>query len=156
DLAARRLLVMPAVAAAKRTANLPLVDPAREATVIARAAERAASAGLDAAAARRLAEAQIAAARAVQEATPTNAASAVAGDPPTLATIRTAIDALDSALLQTLIVARDTRRSDPQAAPLRRPALAAALRADADLPGFDEVHAGAIAATLAEVLDAAR
>ncbi|MEO6029349.1 MAG: transporter substrate-binding domain-containing protein, partial [Candidatus Binatia bacterium] len=89
DLAARRLLVMPAVAAAKRAANLPLVDPAREATVIARAAERAASAGLDATAARRLAEAQIAAARAVQEATPANAASTVAGDPPTLATIRT-------------------------------------------------------------------
>ena len=65
DLAARRLLVMPAVAAAKRAAHLPLVDPAREAIVITRAAERAARAGLDATAARRLAEAQIAAARAV-------------------------------------------------------------------------------------------
>jgi len=156
DLVARRLLVMPAVAAAKRVAHLPLVDPAREATVVARAAECAASAGLDAVAARRLAEAQIAAARAVQEATPVNAATPVAGDPPTLATIRTAIDALDGALVQALVVARDARRSDPHAALLRRPALAAALRADADLPGFDEVHAGAIAATLAEVLDAAR
>ncbi len=156
DLVARRLLVMPAVAAAKRAADLPIVDAAREATVVARAAERAASAGLDAAAARRLAAAQIAAARAVQEATPKDGPAVTAGAPPALTTIRTAIDALDGALLQALVVARDARRADPQAPALRRPVLAAALRADAEIPGFDEVHAGAIAATLAEVLDAPR
>lgn len=143
DLAARRLMLMPHVAAAKRAAGLPIVDPAREAAVVASAVARARDAGLDAGAAERLARAQIGAARAVQEqdrAAPGTAA-------PSLATIRSAIDALDAALLRALVTARAAALPA-----IGRPALATALRRDADLPGFDEAHAGAIAAGIADVL----
>jgi cyclohexadienyl dehydratase len=151
DLAARRLLVMPAVAAAKRAAGLPIVDEARERAVIARAVERARTGALDADAARRLAEAQIAAARAVQEAA---TASTAPVEAPALATLRTAIDGLDAALLRALVAARAARPTDPDVATVRRSALAAALRADAELPGFDEAHAGAVAAALAAIVAA--
>jgi cyclohexadienyl dehydratase len=144
DLAARRLLLMPLVGAAKRAAGMPLVDPAREAEVVARAAERARAAGLDTEAARALARAQIAAARAVQQAVATDA---TASNPPDLATLRTGIDALDTALVAALVTARAASAEVPG-----RPALAAALRADAELPGFDDTHAAAIAATLAAIL----
>ena len=154
DLAARRLLVMPAVAAAKRAAGLPLVDPAREAAVVARAGERAAAATLDPSALRRLAEAQIAAARAVQEAVRPGGAGGTGSDVPPLATIRSAIDALDAALVRALVAARDARRAHPDGPAPRRADLALALRADAELPGFDEAHAGAIAAAIAAVLSA--
>jgi hypothetical protein len=60
--------------------------------------------------------------------------------------LRAAIDALDAAILRDLVAFRATAPSVP------RPAVAVALRADADLVGFDEAHAGAIAAALAETL----
>jgi len=143
DLAARRLMLMPQVAAAKRAAGLPIVDAAREAAVVAGAVERARAAGLDAGAAERLARAQIGAARAVQEQD-----RGVAGaSAPSLAAVRSGIDALDGALLRALVTARAA------ALPATgRPALAKALRRDADLPGFDEAHAGAIAAAIADVV----
>jgi cyclohexadienyl dehydratase len=147
DLAARRLLLMPLVAAAKRAAGLPRVDPGREAEVVAHATERAVAAGLDAAAARRLARAQIAAARAVQEAVHADDARPPTGGAP-LATLRIAIDTLDGALVRALVTARTV----PPTAPADESALAAALRTDADLPGFDETHAGAIGTALAEIL----
>ena len=70
DLLARRLMVMPAVAAAKRASGLGVVDAGREAEVEARAVARATGAGLAAEPYRALVRAQIRAARAVQEATP--------------------------------------------------------------------------------------
>ncbi len=147
DAVARRLLLMPAVAAAKHAAGLPLVDPAREAEVIARAVARGRAAGLDPVALEHLARAQIGAARAVQESIPADAAARTA-DAPTLATLRTRIDLLDAAIVWTLV---DARHAAP---PVERGALSVALRADADLVGFDEVHAGAIAAAVAEILRA--
>ncbi len=147
DLAARRLLVMPLVAAAKRAAGLPIVDAAREATVVEGAVARAAAAGVDPEAARRLVRAEIAAARAVQIAAPPSGPSAAA-DGPTLATLRIAIDALDAALLRALARAAGTTRSvDPAA-------VAAALRNDAELPGFDGTHADAIAAAIVAIVRA--
>ncbi len=145
DLAARRLLLMPEVAAAKHAAGLPIVDAPREAAVITRAVERARAAGLDAAGAEHLARAEIGAARAVQEAT-RSAPTPRPPDAPTLATLRPRIDALDTALLRAITVARGA------AVKVERGPLAAALRADADIVGFDEAHAGAVAAALAEVL----
>ena len=152
DLAARRLLLMPLVAAAKRAAGTPIVDAAREAVVVERTAERAAAAGLDVEAARRLAQAQIAAARAVQQAAPP-----AANDPPSLAALRTAIDEVDVALVRALTDAREhgaTATTTAAAAGLGEPALAAALRDDAELPGLDEARAGAIAAALLDLLRA--
>ncbi|MCC6763797.1 MAG: transporter substrate-binding domain-containing protein [Deltaproteobacteria bacterium] len=140
DLAARRLMLMPAVAAAKRAAGTPIVDPAREAEVIARAVARARAAGLDGRAAARFARAQIDAARAVQGAA--RPASAPAHGAPTLAALRPRIDALDEATVAALVAARTAAvRAD-------HAALATTLRADADVDGFDEAHAGAIAAAI--------
>jgi len=145
DLAARRLMLMPDVAAAKRVAGLPIVDAAREAEVIARTTERGRAAGLDAKASEHLARAEITAARAVQEASVPDA-TARPSDVPTLATLRTAIDGLDGAILRSLLAVRTS------APAVRRAEVATALRSDVDLPGFDEAHAGAIAAAVAELL----
>jgi cyclohexadienyl dehydratase len=143
DLAARRLMLMPLVAAAKRAAGLPIVDPAREATVIATAAARAREAGLDPGAAERLARAQIGAARAIQE----QDRGAAGTTAPSLAAIRSGIDALDAALLRALVTARAA------ALPATgRRVLALTLQHDADLPGFDQDHAEAVAAGIADVL----
>jgi cyclohexadienyl dehydratase len=147
DLVARRLMLMPEVGAAKRAAGMPIVDAKRESDVIARAVERARAAGLDGTAAEHLARAEIMAARAVQEAARAEGAPRPP-DAPSLATLRGTIDALDAAILRALVGARAT------APDVRRPALSAALRADADLLGFDEAHSGAIAAALAELLRA--
>lgn len=147
NFVARRLMVMPEVAAAKRAAGLPIVDPAREADVIARATERGRAAGLDTKASEHLARAEIAAARAVQEASTPDPAPRPA-EAPTLATLRTAIDGLDGAILRALVAARAS------APAVHRAEVAAALRNDADVLGFDEAHAGAIAAAIAELLRA--
>ena len=158
DAVARRLMLMPEVAAAKRVAGLALVDVGREAAVIARAVEQGRAAGLDAIAAEHLARAQIDAARAVQAAAPI-ASAPRAPDAPTLDALRMRIDALDTAIVRALVVAKGATRAEPTDAPgrsthprVRRGTLAVALRADADLVGFDEAHAGAIAAAIAEVL----
>lgn len=145
DLIGRRLLLMPAVAAAKQAAGLPIVDAAREADVVARAVARATAAGLDADAAERLARAQIAAARAVQTAVQPNGA-APSADAPTLATLRPRIDALDEALVQALVTAKAAR------AHRRACAIATALRTDVDLGGLDRSHASEIAAAVAEIV----
>ena len=139
DLASRRLLLMPLVAAAKRVAQLALVDAVREAAVVDRAAARAATLGLDPAAVRQLAQAEILAARAIQ-----SAAAPVEGTAPPLAALRSAIDGVDEALLHALAEGRGVAAT-PQA-------LAAALRADTDLPGFDDAHAATLGTTLAAVL----
>ncbi|MEE8314740.1 MAG: transporter substrate-binding domain-containing protein [Myxococcota bacterium] len=66
DLLARRLALMPAVAAWKRELREPISDPAREELVLARAAAQAHEAGIEIEAARRLFEIQIELAKAVQ------------------------------------------------------------------------------------------
>ena len=145
DSIGRRLLLMPAVAAAKKAAGVPIVDAAREADVVARAIARAAAAGLDAGAAERLARAQIAAARAVQTAVRPDG-DAPGADAPTLAALRPRIDTLDEALVRALVTAKAAR------AHRRSCAIAAALRTDVDVAGFDASHANAIAAAVAELV----
>lgn len=66
DLLARRLEMMPSVAAWKRAHGEAIEDPAREARVIARARDDAAAAGLAAAGAEALARTEIELAKAVQ------------------------------------------------------------------------------------------
>ena len=124
DLVARRLMLMPAVAAAKRASGLALVDPAREAEVETRAVARAAAAGLAPEPYRALARAQIAAAKAVQDA----ARDAPSAAP--LAAVRAAIDRVDDALLPALLAA----------VPLTTPAdeLVEAIRREAGLPGLSD------------------
>lgn len=95
DLVGRRMMLMPAIAAAKRIAGRPLVDPAREAVVVARAEEAAARLGLAPDAYAVLARALIAAAVSAQERA--GAAQAPA-DAPTLETLRHALDRIDVAL----------------------------------------------------------
>jgi cyclohexadienyl dehydratase len=124
DLLARRLMLMPSVAAAKRASGLVVIDPAREAEVEARAVARAAAAGLAPEPYRALVRAQIAAARAVQNAA--SAASPVA----TLVELRAAIDRIDDGLLAALL----------DAVPVTTPVdvLGEAIRRDADLPGLSD------------------
>ena len=118
DLLGRRLLLMPGVAAAKRLAGRPIVDAAREATVIARTPT----------ALRPLAEAAIGAARAIQEA----ALAAPAGPTgvPPLEIWRAALDRLDATL----------EAASAAALPIREPAasLLAQLQEDAAVPGARE------------------
>jgi cyclohexadienyl dehydratase len=122
DLVARRLMLMPAVAAAKRAGGLATVDPAREAEVESRAVARAAAAGLSPEPYRAFVRAQITAARAVQDAAPAAPATA------SLAAVRAAIDRVDDALLPALVAA----------VPLTTPVdeLVEAIRGEAGLPGL--------------------
>ena len=91
---------------------------------------------------------EIGAARAVQEAT-RPAPEPGATNAPTLAALRAGIDALDAARSVRALV---TARTAGASLPARRVSLA--LRTDADVVGFDDAHAGAIAAALAEILRA--
>jgi cyclohexadienyl dehydratase len=142
DLIGRRLLLMPLVAATKRVAGQPIVDASREAAVLDRNAERARGAGLDPAAVRTLLRAEIAAARAVQR-----VATQDEVHPPSLAALRSAIDAIDVALIRALATARDAGAEPPS-----RSALTAALRADADVPGCGPAETDAIVAALTPLL----
>ncbi len=134
DLVGRRLMLMPAVAAAKRVAGLPIVDAGRERVVETAAVTRATAAGLDPEPYRALVRAQIGAARAVQ-------AAGGAGAPvASLEAIRPAIDRIDAALLPALA----------EAIPIVTPAdvLTAAIRRDAAVPGLSETVARALADAL--------
>jgi cyclohexadienyl dehydratase len=124
DLLARRLMVMPAVAAAKRASGLGVVDAGREAEVEGRAVARATAAGLAAEPYRALVRAQIRAARAVQDTTPEAPA------PVSLATARAAIDRIDEGLLPALVAAL----------PITTPAgvLVEAIRGEAGVPGLSD------------------
>ncbi len=139
DLIARRLMLMPAVAAAKHAAGIGMVDAARETEVEARAVARAANAGLAPEPYRRLVRAQIAAARAVQEATLARAGDAPPA--PALADVRAAIDRVDDALLPALVAA----------VPITVPPaiLADAVRRDAAVPGLSEEVVRPVADALA-------
>ncbi|HEV7732784.1 MAG TPA: transporter substrate-binding domain-containing protein [Candidatus Binatia bacterium] len=139
DLMARRLMLMPMVAAAKRVAGRPIEDLAREADVERRAAVLAHEAGLQVDTYVALARAQIAAAKAVQATTPPGMAPTA-----TLEQLRVAIGAIDDALPWAL------RRSGVVTTP--PPALKAALARDAAVPGVDE----AVVASLIRALVAVR
>jgi cyclohexadienyl dehydratase len=134
DLLARRLMLMPAVAAAKRASGLAVVDPAREAEVESRAVARAASAGLSPEPYRALVRAQIKAARAVQDATPGRSSTV------SLTTVRAAIDRVDETLLPALV----------DAVPITTPGsvLVGAIRREASVPGLSDDVMGPVADAL--------
>lgn len=140
DLVARRLMLMPFVAEAKRVRNLPVDAPAREAEIEARMLGSARAAGLCTEPYRSLVRAQIEAAKAVQRATLAGPAAAapsfdLEGD------IRPAIDRIDGALL------RELARSAPLSSP--ETALAGALQGDARVAGLARADIVRLAAALA-------
>jgi cyclohexadienyl dehydratase len=161
DLVARRLLLMPEVAEVKRVAGRPVDAPARAAEVYARAREEATRVGLAPEPYAAFVRAQVEAAKVVQRAVLAQPSSATAGSAGATATeaaarararldsqIRPAIDRIDGALRAALVAA----------VPLRMPveSLAAALRRDASVPGFDAPESAALAAALARIPAAVR
>lgn len=125
DLVSRRLMLMPLVAAAKRPANLPVEDPAREQTVEAAAVAAAKRAGLDPETYLAFVRTEIAVAKTIQSATPSDVQPTA-----TLESLRAAITAIDAALPWAF------RRAGPIATPPRR--VREALARDARLPGVDD------------------
>lgn len=156
DLVARRLLLMPEVAAAKRAAGLPVDVPGREGEVFARARAAAERDGLAAEPYLALVRAQIEAAKVVQYAVlalpdpgpPATPEAATRARARLDAEIRPAIDRLDAALRQALVASAPL--------PLSLAELSAALAADAPVPGFDARQAALLAAALAEIPAATR
>jgi cyclohexadienyl dehydratase len=133
ELVARRLSLMPAVAAVKRSAGLPIEDLAREAQVEQAAAERARRAGLPPDDYVLLVRAEIAAAKAIQRASGDAGDAATDPSAPPLTLdhdLRPTIDKLDAAILAALVAAAPLSDS--------REALLRALREATDLPGLDD------------------
>ncbi len=152
DLVARRLLLMPLVAAAKQACGAPLEVPGREAVVYARAEEAAGRAGLAPGPYLELVRAQVEAAKAVQRAAIAGAkAEEFASDAAACrqakerlqGELRPAIDRIDDALRRALA------RSAPLAAPA--PRLADAVGRDAPVPGLDAALAARLGKALAGV-----
>lgn len=152
DLVARRLLLMPEVAAAKAIAGLPIEVPAREADVLDRAHAAAEHTGLAAAPYVALVRTQMEVAKAVQRAVlaareipvaAPDAAAVTAAKARLDAGLRPAIDRLD-AQIRAALVAYAPLAVAPTA-------LAAALRTDAPVAGFDAEQAGTLAAALLAV-----
>jgi cyclohexadienyl dehydratase len=148
-LLAERLALMPAVAAWKWERQAPIIDPARERELLRRAAEDAASAGLDADSVRSLLDLQMQLARAVQERhfarwQAHGFAAARAQDLNTV--LRPRLDSLGEALLSALALAA------PQLAlgdfRQRYAARAARVLRDAGLP---EARAGRLLEALSSV-----
>jgi len=101
DLLARRLSLMPAVAAYKRTHGLPIDDPQRESVVLQKAVDEAASAGLDPDSVRALFAEQITLAKAVQQRDPGAEAMDLDG------VLRPALDVLGRRILAALAACAD-------------------------------------------------
>jgi len=148
DLVARRLLLMPEVAAAKRTAGLPVDVPGREGEVLNRARAAAERDGLAPEPYLALVRAQIEAAKVVQYAVlalpdpgPDATPEAAARARERLDTeIRPAIDRLDAAIRQALVASAPLQTSVGE--------LSAALVADAPVPGLDSAQATLLATAL--------
>lgn len=151
DLVARRLLLMPEVAEAKRAAGLPVEVPGREGDVYERARAAALRDGLAVDPYLELVRAQIEAAKAVQRAVLAGPAPAGADAPDAAkrgrerldTVLRPAIDRLDAAIRRALV----------ESAPLGVPPddLAAALAADAPVPGLDAAQAELLASALSGI-----
>jgi chorismate mutase len=135
DLMGRRLMLMPAVAAAKQAGGRMIEDPVREEVVEKSTMRAAREAGLDEGAYLNLVRLQFAAAKMVQRAAVTAVPAAIGrsseeGQRELTQVLRPAIDRIDRALLRELgrLPRLDARAED----------LAAALRADAPVPGLDD------------------
>jgi cyclohexadienyl dehydratase len=138
DLIARRLMLMPMVAAAKRPANLPIEDAKRERDVEAAAAAAAGRAGLDVDTYVAFVRAEVAAAKEVQRATPPDVQPTA-----TLLQLRDAITAIDAAMPWAL------HRAGVIGTPPAR--LREALSRDARLPGVDDALIKALTTALLAV-----
>ncbi|HYC21265.1 MAG TPA: transporter substrate-binding domain-containing protein [Candidatus Bathyarchaeia archaeon] len=132
ELVARRLSLMPAVAAAKSAAGLPIEDLAREAQVEQAAAARARKAGLAPDDDLALVRAEIAAAKAIQRASGVAGTDSDSSAPPLTLDheLRPAIDRLDAAILVALVDAAPVSDS-PES-------LLEALREATEIPGLDD------------------
>jgi chorismate mutase-like protein len=130
DLVARRLALMPLVAAAKRARGLPIDAPAREAEVERRLLAGAREAGLSEQPYLELVRAQIDAAKAIQRAVFAAPAKAATPQCDLDTELRPAIDRID------LELQRELARSAPLAA--SEGALLEALRSDGAVPGIGE------------------
>lgn len=156
DLVARRLLLMPEVAAAKQRAGLPIEVPEREAVVVAAARDAAARDGLATEPWVALVREQIDAAKAVQRAWLASSRPSPAADE---ARVRAARHRLEDELRPAIDrIDRELRDQLVRAAPLRASAdeIAAALREDAPLPGFGPDRARALATALTRLPAATR
>ncbi|MCW5890812.1 MAG: transporter substrate-binding domain-containing protein [bacterium] len=102
DLVGRRMMLMPAIAAAKQAAGRPIVDPAREAVVLARAEQAAVRLGLAPAPYVALTRALVGAAVAAQQAVVVPRGAAATAALPDLETLRLALDRIDAALAPAL------------------------------------------------------
>jgi chorismate mutase len=141
DLVARRLALMPLVAAAKRVRSLPVDAPAREAELEQRRVAGARAAGLAERPYLELVRAQIDAAKAIQREALATPVPRGAPAPLDLETeLRPAIDRID------LDLERELSRSAPLAA--SEEPLLEALRSDAVVPGLREAHLRRLAAAL--------
>lgn len=152
DLIARRLLLMPEVAAAKRIAGLPIEVPAREAEVLDRARAAGEQAGLAAEPYVAFVREQMEVAKVVQRAVlALHGGDATSVDPAAVAVararldgeLRPAIDRLDGQIRAALALRAPLGGSAG--------ALAAGLLADAPVPGFDAVQARRLADALAAI-----
>ncbi|MFE2856721.1 chorismate mutase [Streptomyces lavendulae] len=152
-LAAERVMTADAVAAAKWGTGQPIDDPAREKTVLDRAAARAAELGIDQATVRRIFEDQIAANKAVQRALYAQWRADPAARPthrPDLATqVRPVLDRVDSRLLTAIKEARPLlSRPDCDALLDRRKATTARAM------NLDAVHRSGLAQALSHTCPA--
>jgi cyclohexadienyl dehydratase len=138
DLVARRLMLMPMVAAAKRPANLPIEDPKREREVEGAAAAAAQRAGLDVDTYVAFVRAEVGAAKQIQLATPPDVQPTA-----TLLQLRDAITAIDREMPWAL------RRSGPISTPPAR--IREALSRDARMPGVDDAMIKALTTALLAV-----
>jgi len=142
DLVARRLALMPFVAAAKRARGLPVDAPAREAEIEQRLLASARAAGLAESPYLELVRAQIDAAKSIQRRVLAEPADAT---PPAFdleTELRPAIDRID------LDLQRELARSAPLAA--SESALLEALRSDAPIPGLGDEDLRRLARALSQ------
>ncbi|MBY0274448.1 transporter substrate-binding domain-containing protein [Candidatus Binatia bacterium] len=152
DLVARRLLLMPEVAAAKAVAGLPIEVPAREAEVLDRARAAGQQAGLAAEPYVAFVREQMDVAKIVQRAvlarrgtgTPPADPAAVAAARARLdGDLRPAIDRLDGQIRDALALNAPLRSGPGE--------LTAALVVDAPVPGFDPAQARRLADALSAI-----
>jgi cyclohexadienyl dehydratase len=157
DLVARRLLLMPQVAAAKHAASAPVDAPERERVVYEKARHAAAGAGLDATAYVALVREEVEIAKDVQRAVlerladakrpPADEAAAREARGRLEHELRPAIDRLDAGIRSELVAAAPIR--------LDRDRLAAAILRDAPVPGFTIEQARRLAQALRAIPAAA-
>ncbi|WP_329457350.1 chorismate mutase [Streptomyces sp. NBC_01497] len=154
ELAIRRIQLGSQVAAAKRGTGSPVDDPAREEQELAKVRQQAEQLGLDAGTTARFFEDQIAASKVVQRGLlarwNTHPGEAPA-ERPSLAAIRTELDAITQRILRELVATDRARRPSARCAA----ALAEAAASGAAAHRLDALHREALGTALRSVCTAA-